>query len=689
MPEESSSSPSGQRPTAAARLGAYLRQLREERGYSLRQLSELLGLRNHGDISLWETGQRPLPERHIDGLGRALGGDPDRVRALYEDAVAEQARYRALRAIGFDMAPSGAVTNVDSRERTPNFAGREAELALIGERFAEAAPAGSAQIISGLAGVGKTQLALHYAFKRANDYELIWRVVATETAAIPTQLTMLAEFLHVETRSQNAADTAAAVADALGRRARWLLVIDDAREPDDIRWMCATDQGGHVIVTSRYQSWRALGSVVSLEPLPIEVSTDFLIARAGTRAGDPGAIAEALGGLPLALEQAGALLERHGWSFSEYTARLSRAPTVMLQAGEPAYATGPVAQTLGLAVREAVNAVPGTMDVLDRASVLGDAPIPTAILLADGEDVVTALCERSLASWRNGDVVIHRVLRHVVRGALRQIDTVTSSVAQTLLSCLPDEADSAVSRERFASLVPHVVAIADHSTEANADIGACLSRCGAWLAVVGQFDAAERFLRRAVDVLEQCGASAWLADARHNLGNVLMESAPGDEAISLFDAAVEHWRLCGERLKAATTSGMLGRSLVAVGRGDEGVDCLRQAVADAESDVGSEHPWTLMLTGNLASALELTGSFAESTTMRIDAWKRAERALGPNDPVTISFLVELAHSTDPRESHATRLEFAERAIEARSRVGVADDETQESLLRLKDELSRS
>src|SRR5439155_15830513 len=115
-----------------------------------------------------------------------------------------------------------------------------------------------------------------------------------------------------------------------------LLVVDnlDRVVVEAMRQWLPADLPGHLIVTSRSRH----GSVrLGLEPLPPDVATDFLLDR--TAKNDPRAaraIAEALGGLPLALEQAAAYLIENDWhSLAAYTNLLRSRTADLLREGRP------------------------------------------------------------------------------------------------------------------------------------------------------------------------------------------------------------------------------------------------------------------------------------------------------------------------------------------------------------------
>ncbi len=171
--------------------------------------------------------------------------------------------------------------------------------------------------LCGLGGVGKTQTALEYAYRHAPDYELVWWVAAEEPSTLGRDLEALALRLGlVEREDHDQAAAAAAVRRWLEGHAGWLLVFDNATDPADLGEALPRG-GGHVIITSRHADWARVGSL-AVEPFAREESLTFLARRAGdepaagegaTReTADPAAadLAELLGDLPLALEQAAA-----------------------------------------------------------------------------------------------------------------------------------------------------------------------------------------------------------------------------------------------------------------------------------------------------------------------------------------------------------------------------------------------
>jgi hypothetical protein len=198
----------------------------------------------------------------------------------------------------------------------PHFTGRDAELG----RLANGLASGSAVTVHslhGLGGVGKTQLAAEYAHAHAGDYDVVWWVAAEETASIPDQFAALAAALGLEPATDPDALRAQAHA-ALRATAGWLLVFDNADEPEDIAgWLPRAPQPGgapgHVIVTTRRGGFGSLGAVLDLDVIGLADAVALLRTRVPDLDQATGeAIATELGRLPLALEQAAAYMDRAG-----------------------------------------------------------------------------------------------------------------------------------------------------------------------------------------------------------------------------------------------------------------------------------------------------------------------------------------------------------------------------------------
>jgi hypothetical protein len=188
--------------------------------------------------------------------------------------------------------------------RNPYFSGREALLATLsrnfsakratttvltsGQRLAQEA-LGEAQAIYGLGGVGKTQLALEYAYLHARKYAIRWWITSEFPSQIPAGLAMLAKALDIAGDEDGQSTSVNLVLLELARRDDWLLIFDNAVNPQDILPYIPASGGGHILVTSRNPAWAGLG-----KPLEVDVFTSHeAVGVLRRRLGSPGQFAGA------------------------------------------------------------------------------------------------------------------------------------------------------------------------------------------------------------------------------------------------------------------------------------------------------------------------------------------------------------------------------------------------------------
>lgn len=203
--------------------------------------------------------------------------------------------------------------------RNPNFTGRAAELELLRRqltggsvRTAVALP----HAVHGLGGVGKTQLAVEYAYRHATDYDLVWWIPAEQPALVIAALNELAVRVGVAVPGE-AQESANAVVQLLHQRerfARWLIIADNAGSPSDLAGLLtAAGGGGHVLITSRDPAWAQIARTVEVDVLSRVEAVALLHARAPRLTeGEADQIAALLGNLPLALSKPG-----RGWPAPE------------------------------------------------------------------------------------------------------------------------------------------------------------------------------------------------------------------------------------------------------------------------------------------------------------------------------------------------------------------------------------
>ena len=488
-----------------------------------------------------------------------------------------------------------AIWNVPARN--PNFAGRDDEL----DKLRVALGAGAAEVavlaVSGLGGVGKTQLAIEHAWRRAADYDLVWWVPAELAAAVPGSLAALAESLGVPT------DDPEAVTDLLhaelARRQRWLVVFDNAEDPASIGRYLPPGGAGRVLVTSRNPAWRSRGFALDLDVWARDEAVAFLLARTGSDKESAGSVADELGLLPLALEQAGAYVEETGMSLGTYRELLSSRRGRVLERGTPAFYRATVATTFGLAYDRAAALSPSAAQMLGTCAFLAPEDIPTELVatvdpVAD-EDALGTLRRLALVRRQGDSLAVHRLVGDIVRGRLSTAEAATRAgdAVAALRRAFPNPAQDHSSWPRSARLLPHVLAVADH-TPATAELASLLNAAGIYLSSRVQILSAQEVLERALRIMEAAYGPDHPEVARplNNLGLVL-------RVLGDLGAAREHQE---------------------------------RALRINEAAYGPDHPDVARTLNNLGLVLRALGDLGGAREHQERALRINEAAYGPDHP---------------------------------------------------------
>ena len=183
------------------------------------------------------------------------------------------------------------------------FTGRE-ELLVALDTALRTKGRAAVQAVTGIGGVGKTTTAIEYAYRHREEFDIAWWVPAEDPALVPARLAELAQGLNLATGTEAVDVAVARLRGALAARQRWLLIFDNAEEPAALAGFLP-DGPGRVLITSRNPVWRGIAPVMVREFRRAE--SVALLHRLAPRvsAADADRISEALGDLPLAVEQAG------------------------------------------------------------------------------------------------------------------------------------------------------------------------------------------------------------------------------------------------------------------------------------------------------------------------------------------------------------------------------------------------
>ena len=216
----------------------------------------------------------------------------------------------------------------------------------------------------------------------ARDYRATWWVRAQTADSMRADLVSLGVRLGWVAADEKEEPALERVMERLRHEGEGLLLIyDNAIDADALKPFLPKGGAARVLVTSNAPDWRGIAAPVELKLWPKDIGADYLIARTGRDAerADAEALSEALGGLPLAHEQAAAYCERLGVSFADYaSASRRRRSAARRRQGRAAdyHDRLTVAKTFALAIDEAAKLHPAAEPLIYYAALLAPEPIP-------------------------------------------------------------------------------------------------------------------------------------------------------------------------------------------------------------------------------------------------------------------------------------------------------------------------
>lgn len=505
-------------------------------------------------------------------------------------------------------------------QRNKNFTGREELLEDLRRRVTGDVTAVLAHALHGMGGVGKTQLAVEYAYRYMEDYEVIWWIPADQLPLVRSSLAALAPRLGLKDIVPGRVEDAVnAVRDALRRAEpykRWLVIFDNADQPEEIRDLLPTGPG-HVIVTSRNHRWQSLADTVEVDVFERQESLDFLHRRVpGIKPGEAARLAEELGDLPLALEQAGALQAESGMSVDEYLELLAKESNRVLAENPPAdYPVG-VAAAWGLSVARLKEQMPFAWELLRRLAFFGPEPIDRDMLKHGryvlgpplqsdiGDPITFSRATRELGRYALARVdnyhktlQVHRLIQKLIRDEMgaSEAEKVRHEVHLLLAAADPDEPDDIDNWPRYDELLAHIV---------PSEVVLCDSAEGRHL------------VRNIVRYV-------------YNVGDL---PTCGD----LSSAALEHWvsNSGPDDRDVLILSGERANLLWVQGRYQEAYELRRPTLDRMRTTLGEEHEETLFVTNDHGADLRARGDFADALTLDLDTLALHIRVFGEDHPRT-------------------------------------------------------
>jgi tetratricopeptide (TPR) repeat protein len=554
------------------------------------------------------------------------------------------------------------------------FKGREAFLDDLQQRLGVPGARATAIVnrlaVHGLGGVGKTRAALEYAWRHADDYTALLFLSAPSLAELRANLANLVGVLGITVEATSVDQQLAEVLRWLDAHPGWLLIIDNVDTPEAaqaVEELLDQLRAGHALITSRIGNWSAGVEPLDLDVLAATHAAAFLLERTPHRRQKPddeavaALIAGELDGLALALEQAGANIDRLRLSFGEYLEqweakrpevlkwhdlRLMKYPASVAVTWETTFAelTEPERRLLEALAWLAPEPIP--LLLFDAAPLMEAIPEP--------REALAGLAGYSLARFDAAGeaVLVHRLVQEIARQ--RQARTEPNRGLRIALDSVNAialfDADDVRAWPVWTPLAPHAAAVTRHSDGAGLPepTARLMDQLGVYLNARCQFPEAERLYRRALAIDEHGFGRDHpdVARDRSNLAGLLHDTNRLGEAERLYRRALAIDEHCygPDHPKVATDVNNLASLLQDTSRQNEAEPLYRRALTTDEQTYGRDHPAVARDLDSLAELLRATNRLCEAEPLYRRALAIDEHSYGLDHPKVARHLNNLAVS---------------------------------------------
>ncbi|MFE2931058.1 tetratricopeptide repeat protein [Streptomyces sp. NPDC059278] len=555
-------------------------------------------------------------------------------------------------------------------------------------------PPGSVAVITGCGGVGKTSLAAQTASEYRGKYNPVWEISAGDATQIEYGLSRLACRIDpglVDQPSEVAAEWARAW---LQTHDDWLLVLDNASSPRDVRALLSQLPRGRFIVTSQQATgWHHIGPVMPLDVLDPDAALGLLVTIAGRSAlnsedlSDAALVCEELGYLPLAIELAAANIAQTRTRPRHYLENLSAAPLDVLidhSASEDSAHT--VARVLQANLKR-LSGHPLAEELLRVMAWFAPNGIPRSLFfrMESPQAVRTAvglLAKYSVIRWTEGadepTLNVHRLVQKLVIAWSRTSPdgTFESSFTATDILCqaLGDEDPEEGFKPRWRrSLMPHVDSLTSKIEASDETLGVAeLYKISAYFLLrQGKLRQANYYAQRAHQVMVQIGTGpSGSPDIQNLLGQIQFAAENASGATEHFKWALNEAtpRFSEDSQSVLTYRVNYARAILAGGDHSAAISMLDDTVSDCVNILGGEDPLTFTARACLALAYETNGDIATAISLYSQVLFDRLRTLGLNHEATAasSALLGGVHLANGDPSGA--IPYLELALDVRVRI---------------------
>jgi tetratricopeptide (TPR) repeat protein len=536
------------------------------------------------------------------------------------------------------------------------------------------------QVLSGLGGVGKTQIALEYAHRYRSDYSARFWLKGDSPEDLLADFTQLAQLLDLpEEKEPEQHIVIAAVKRYLQRAPRWLLIIDNLASFALIDELIPLYGQGDILITTQEQTVETLASQHIIANMDLEEGALFLLQRAGllkkeqaqalpeVRLEQAREICALVDGLPLALDQAGAYLLETKMTLPAYIECYKTQTASFLKQRRNPITGHPtsVAATFSLCLQKVQQRQSAAAEFLRLCAFFQADAIPLELFIQQRDkfdpafqplvsnelelqEILATLLDLSLIQ-RNDEgnaINIQRLVQVVLRDEMEETTQrfCVERALKALNSLFPEPEFEAWSLcERY---LPHVLGLTSLIKQWDMRLyvaAQLLSRSGAYLAERANYTGALALCEQALAMLTQDPATATGTEVARvsqtlgaislNLGNYPRAQAYYEQALAIGEKI---WG--SEDLALARLLNFLGEACQTQGQFEQAEFYYKRALAFHERVCGLEHPDAAISLNNLGGIYDEQGDYRQAALFYEQAHTLRKRLLiSPHPELAIGF----------------------------------------------------
>lgn len=653
-------------------IASRIKQERERRAWTQTEVAEQIGS-TRINISRWENGTTIPSPYYRQRLSELFEKNVQELGFLPVNNEETSSNRSAIH--------TPPLWNIQHR-RNPFFTGRKEILHHLHTVFSNHHTSYVTLALSGLGGVGKTQIAIEYAYDYRDSYHAIFWLNASTRDTLSTDLTALVPSLALVQQEQEEV-MVQAVKHWLSTHTDWLLILDNVDSLEMIADFLPLQSAGNVLLTTRIQILGTLAQGIEVENMTLDEGITFLLRRAKLFESSTlleqhtqenhlhaATIVSELGGLPLALDQAGAYIEETQCGCSQYLKRYDTyQKELLLRRGNfPLNHPDPVATTWQLSFRQIEEKWPASTELLYLCAFLDPDSIPEELLITgapklgpilskvigDPLKLDSALEPLYLYSLIRRSPETHSLTMHrLVQAVLRQNLPMTiqkqwmKRVIRALHHAFPEVNITNWTRcQQFLPQVQICIQFFDEYSLFLPEAGHLFRRAGNYAYNRALYSRAEAFFQRALTIYEHVFSPEHLytASGLHQLGELYRVWGRYEEAEPLFLRTLTIYKqsLPTDHLDIAHILNDLGELYHNLGRYEEAEPLFLRALSITEHIGGPDHHATFTTRHHLARLYHFQHRYKEAEYIYHQILNAQEQLLGINQVETAVILNNLA-----------------------------------------------